>query len=147
MARISPRIIPWIASRDLMIGMGQKRPIQSISLSGMSTFGAAAMARYGILAVRAASRQRASWRAARQGPMAQSTRTSNGRPEQPTPVAGGARRTIMLALCLTSFIPLLVLAYSFYAYFLPLLDHTQLIRDPPCLEALLVSTVLLMGVG
>jgi len=62
-------------------------------------------------------------------------------------VAGGARRTIMLALCLTSFIPLLVLAYSFYAYFLPLLDHTQLIRDLPWLEALLVFTGLLMGVG
>jgi len=79
--------------------------------------------------------------------MAQSTRTSNGRPEQPSPVAGGARRTIMLALCLTSFIPLLVLAYSFYAYFLPLLDHTQLIRDLPWLEALLVFTGLLMVVG
>src|SRR5262250_1815323 len=113
----------------------------------MSTFGAAAMARYGILAVRAASRQRASWHAARQGPMAQSTRTSNGRPEEPTPAAGGARRTIMLALCLTSFIPLLVLAYSFYAYFRPLLDPTQLIRDLPWLEALLVFTGLLMVVG
>jgi len=79
--------------------------------------------------------------------MAQSTRTSNGRPEQPSPVAGGARRTIMLALFLTSFIPLLVLAYSFYAYFLPLLDHTQLIRDLPWLEALLVFTGLLMVVG
>ncbi len=62
-------------------------------------------------------------------------------------MAGGARRTIMLALCLTSFIPLLVLAYSFYAYFLPLLDHTQLIRDLPWLEALLVFTGLLMVVG
>ena len=65
--------------------------------------------------------------------MAQSTRASNGRPEEPTLVAGGARRTIMLALCLTSFIPLLVLAYGFYAYFLPLLDPTQRIRDLPWL--------------
>jgi diguanylate cyclase (GGDEF)-like protein len=79
--------------------------------------------------------------------MAQSTHTSNGRPEEPTPVAGGARRTIMMALCLTSFIPLIVLAYSFYAYFLPLLDPTQRIRDLPWLEALLVFTTLLMVVG
>ena len=58
-------------------------------------------------------------------------------------MAGGARRTIMLALCLTSFIPLAVLAYSFYAYLLPLLDHTRLLW----LQALLVFTGLLMAVG
>ena len=62
-------------------------------------------------------------------------------------MAGGARRTIMLALCLTSFIPLAVLAYTFYAYLLPLLDHTQQIRDLPWLQALFVFTGLLMAVG
>ena len=62
-------------------------------------------------------------------------------------MAGGARRTIMLALCLTSFIPLVVLTYSFYAYLLPLLDHTQRIRDLLWLQALLVFTGLLMAVG
>src|SRR5499425_2852592 len=75
--------------------------------------------------------------------MARSTHTGNPRREEPTLVAGGARRTIMLALCLTSFIPLVVLAYSFYAYLLPLLDHTQLLW----LQALLVFTGLLMAVG
>src|SRR5262249_12870271 len=147
MAMSSPTFIPRIASRLFTIGMGQKRPMQSISLSGMSTFGAAAMARYGILAVRAASRQRASWHAARQGPMAQSTRTSNGRPEEPTPVAGGARRTIMLALCLTSFIPLPAPAYGFSAYSPPLPASTQRTRALPWPEALLVFTGLLMVVG
>src|SRR5262249_18935800 len=79
--------------------------------------------------------------------MAQSTRTGKPRREEPTLVAGGARRTIMLALCLTSFIPLLVLAYSFYAYLLPLLDHPQRIRYLLWLQALLVFTGLLMAVG
>ncbi len=50
--------ICWIASRVFTMGMGQKRPMQSISLSGMSTFDSAAMPRYGILALVAASRRR-----------------------------------------------------------------------------------------
>src|SRR6476661_1986412 len=68
--------------------------------------------------------------------MAQSKHASKARPEEPTLVPGGARRTIMLALWLTSFIPLIVLAYSFYAYLYPLLDHTRRIRDLPWLQAL-----------
>src|SRR5260370_21459791 len=79
--------------------------------------------------------------------MAQSKRESKTRPEEPTLVAGGARRTIMLALWLTSFIPLIVLAYSSYAYLYPLLDHTRRVRDLPWLQALLVFTGLLMAVG
>jgi diguanylate cyclase (GGDEF)-like protein len=79
--------------------------------------------------------------------MAQGKRANKARPEEPTLVAGGARRTIMLALWLTSFIPLIVLAYSFYVYLFPLLDHTRRIRDLPWLQALLVFTGLLMAVG
>jgi len=79
--------------------------------------------------------------------MAQAKRANKAKPEEPTLVAGGARRTIMLALWLTSFIPLIVLAYSFYAYLYPLLDHTRRIRDLPWLQALLVFTGLLMAVG
>jgi diguanylate cyclase (GGDEF)-like protein len=79
--------------------------------------------------------------------MAQAKRTNKVRPEEPTLVPGGARRTIMLALWLTSFIPLMVLAYSFYVYLFPLLDHTRRIRDLPWLQALLVFTGLLMAVG
>jgi len=61
--------------------------------------------------------------------------------------AGGARRTIMLALCLTSFIPLLVVAYALYTQLVPLLDHTRRVRDLPWLQALLVLTALLMALG
>ena len=67
--------------------------------------------------------------------------------DEPTLVAGGARRTLMLALLLTFFIPLMVVAYSLYAYLLPLLDHTRRVRDLPWLLALLVFTGLLMAVG
>src|SRR4029434_3793270 len=79
--------------------------------------------------------------------MAQSKHARKARREEPTLVAGGARRTIMLALWLTSFIPLIVLAYSFYTYLYPLLDHTRRIRDLPWLQALLVLTGLLMAGG
>jgi diguanylate cyclase (GGDEF)-like protein len=79
--------------------------------------------------------------------MAQGKRANKTGPEEPTLVAGGARRTIMLALWLTSFIPLIVLAYSFYVYLFPLMDHTRRIRDLPWLQALLVFTGLLMAVG
>jgi diguanylate cyclase (GGDEF)-like protein len=53
----------------------------------------------------------------------------------------------MLALWLTSFIPLIVVGYSLYAYILPLLDHTRQLRDLPWLRALLAFTGLLMAVG
>jgi len=53
----------------------------------------------------------------------------------------------MLALWLTSFIPLVVVAYCLYAYLLPLLDHTRQVRDLPWIQALLVVTGLLMAVG
>jgi diguanylate cyclase (GGDEF)-like protein len=79
--------------------------------------------------------------------MDQAKRNTKARPDEPTLVAGGARRTIMLALCLTSFIPLIVLAYSFYVYLYPLLDQTRRIRDLPWFQALLVFTGLLMAVG
>jgi diguanylate cyclase (GGDEF)-like protein len=79
--------------------------------------------------------------------MAQAKRAVKPKPDEPTLVAGGARRTIMLALWLTSFIPLMVVAYSLYAYLLPLLDHSRQLRDLPWLQALLVFTGLLMAVG
>ena len=79
--------------------------------------------------------------------MAQSRRQGKARPEEPTLVPGGARRTIMLALWLTSFIPLIVLCYGFYQYLYPLMDHTRRIRDLPWFQALLVFTGLLMAVG
>jgi diguanylate cyclase (GGDEF)-like protein len=79
--------------------------------------------------------------------MAQAKRAARPKPDEPTLVAGGARRSIMLALWLTSFIPLIVVGYSLYAYLLPLLDHTRQVRDLPWLQALLVFTGLLMAVG
>ena len=79
--------------------------------------------------------------------MAQPKGSVRPNPDEPTLVVGGARRTIMLALCLTSFIPLIVVAYTLYGYFIPLLDHTRQVRDLPWLQALLVCTALLMVLG
>jgi diguanylate cyclase (GGDEF)-like protein len=79
--------------------------------------------------------------------MDQAKRAARPKPNEPTLVAGGARRTIMLALWLTSFIPLMVVGYGLYAYLLPLLDHTRQLRDLPWLQALLAFTGLLMAVG
>ena len=79
--------------------------------------------------------------------MAQAKRAARPKPDEPTLVAGGARRTVMLALWLTSFIPLIVVGYSLYAYLLPLLDQTRQVRDLPWLQALIVFTGLLMAVG
>jgi len=79
--------------------------------------------------------------------MPQANRLPTEGPEQLTPVAGGARRTIMLALMLTSFIPLIVVGYGMYTYLVPLLDHTRRVRDLPWLQALLAFTGLLMAVG
>src|SRR3970040_2016866 len=79
--------------------------------------------------------------------MAKTKRSARPKPHGPTLVAGGARRTIMLALWLTSFIPLMVVGYGLYAYLLPLLDHTRQLRDLPWLQALLVFTGLLMALG
>src|ERR1700674_3935818 len=53
----SPGRMAWMASRDLTIGIGQKSPMQSISLSGMETLGSVAMPRYGILGLAAQSRR------------------------------------------------------------------------------------------
>ncbi len=71
--------------------------------------------------------------------MPQANRLPTERPEEPTLVAGGARRTIMLALMLTSFIPLIVVGYGMYTYLVPLLDHTRRVRDLPWLQALLAG--------
>src|SRR5258708_31140939 len=79
--------------------------------------------------------------------MAQAPRAAKPKSDEPPLVGGGARRPIMLALWLTSFIPLIVVGYSFYAYLLPLLDHTRQVRDLPWLQALLVFTGLLMAGG
>src|SRR5260370_7703957 len=119
---------------------------------GMNTFGGVGMARYGILGLAAASRRPGGSLTPGLAPpntyrMARATRRSKLNPDEPTLVAGGARRTIMLALWLTSFIPLIVVGYSFYAYLLPLLDHTRQVRDLPWLQALLAFTGLLMAFG
>jgi diguanylate cyclase (GGDEF)-like protein len=53
----------------------------------------------------------------------------------------------MVAVVLTSFIPLMAVAYAFYTYFIPLLDHTRQVRDLPWLQALLVLTALVMILG
>src|SRR2546426_5231910 len=79
--------------------------------------------------------------------MAQSKHNLAEGTEEPTLVAGGARRTIMLSLMLTSFIPLIVVGYGMYAYLIPLLDQTRRVRDLPWLQALLAFTGLLMAVG
>lgn len=79
--------------------------------------------------------------------MAPPKRAVRPKPDKPPLLAGGARRTIILALWLTSFIPLMVATYSLYAYLLPLLDHTRQVRDLPWFQALLVFTALLMAVG
>src|ERR1700694_3451236 len=152
MDKSSPGRIAWMASRDLTIGIGQKSPMQSISLSGMETLGSVVMPRYGILGLAAQSRRRGSSLTILAPPantyqIAQAKRAAGSQTEEPTLVAGGARRTIMLALWLTSFIPLMVVAYSLYAYLLPLLDHSRQLRDLPWLQALLVFTGLLMAVG
>jgi diguanylate cyclase (GGDEF)-like protein len=82
-----------------------------------------------------------------QDPNAQDEVAVDPRPDEPTAARSGARRTVMLAVCLTSFIPLMVVAYSLYAYLLPLLDQTRRARDLPWIYALLVFTGLLMAMG
>src|SRR3972149_2704616 len=141
-----------MASRVLTMGIGQKSPMQSMCLSGMSTFGSVTMPRYGILGLAAPSRWRGGFLTPHGAPantyqMAEAKRVARPKPDEPTLVAGGARRTIMLALWLTSFIPLMVVGYGLYAYVLPLLDHTRQLRDLPWLQALLAFTGLLMAVG
>ncbi len=79
--------------------------------------------------------------------MAQAKPAVQHKPDEPSLVGGGARRTIMLALVMTSLIPLMVVGYSLYAYVLPLLDHSRQVRDLPWLEALLAFTGLLMAMG
>ena len=82
-----------------------------------------------------------------QDPKPQDEIAVNPRADEPTAARSGARRTVMLAVCLTSFIPLMVVAYSLYAYLLPLLDHTRQARDLPWIYALLVFAGLLMAIG
>src|SRR3990172_9417128 len=118
----------------------------------MSTFGSVTMPRYGILGLAAPSRWRGGFLTPHGAPantykMPQAKRAARPKPDEPTLVAGGARRSIMLALWLTSFIPLMVVGYGLYAYLLPLLDHTRQLRDLPWLQALLVFTGLLMALG
>src|SRR3972149_1381510 len=91
-----------MASRVLTMGIGQKSPMQSMCLSGMSTFGSVTMPRYGILGLATPSRWRGGSLTPHGAPantyqMAKAKRVARPKPDEPTLVAGGARRTIMLA--------------------------------------------------
>src|SRR5574342_1259788 len=97
MASSSPGHMSPMASRVLTIGIGQKSPMQSISLSGMDTFGSVTMPRYGILGLAAQSRRRGCsltirYPLANTYKMAQAKRAVRPKSEEPVLDAGGARR-------------------------------------------------------
>jgi diguanylate cyclase (GGDEF)-like protein len=57
------------------------------------------------------------------------------------------RQKMGLALALSSLIPLLILSYVFYTYFMPLLDPVQHSQDLLAVSAMLIFMVLLMAGG
>ena len=64
-----------------------------------------------------------------------------------TPAARRIKRKILIAITLTAFLPMLVVAYLLYAYALPLLDPQIQERDLPWMMVMLVGTGLLMTAG
>jgi diguanylate cyclase (GGDEF)-like protein len=64
-----------------------------------------------------------------------------------TPTARRIKRKILVAITLTAFLPMLVVAYLVYAYALPLLDPQEQARDLPWMLVMLVGTGLLMAAG
>jgi diguanylate cyclase (GGDEF)-like protein len=64
-----------------------------------------------------------------------------------TPAARRIKRKILIAIALTAFLPMLVVAYLVYAYALPLLDPQAQERDLPWMLVLLGGTGLLMAAG
>jgi len=68
------------------------------------------------------------------------------RPRQ-TPAARRIKRKILVAITLTAFLPMMVVAYLLYAYALPLLDARVQERDLPWMVVMLGGTGLLMAAG
>jgi diguanylate cyclase (GGDEF)-like protein len=64
-----------------------------------------------------------------------------------TPAARRIKRKILIAISLTAFLPMLVVAYLVYAYALPLLDPQAQARDLPWMIVMLGGTGLLMAAG
>jgi len=64
-----------------------------------------------------------------------------------TPAARRIKRKILIAIALTAFLPMLVVAYLVYAYALPLLDPQAQERDLPWMLVMLGGTGLLMAAG
>ncbi|MGH7373053.1 MAG: diguanylate cyclase [Candidatus Rokuibacteriota bacterium] len=64
-----------------------------------------------------------------------------------TPAARRIKRKILIAMTLTAFLPMLVVAYLLYAYAFPLLDAETQARDLPWMLVMLVGTGLLMAAG
>jgi diguanylate cyclase (GGDEF)-like protein len=70
------------------------------------------------------------------------------RPTAPeTPAALRIKRKILVAITLTAFLPMLVVAYLVYSYAFPLLDAQTQERDLPWMLVMLVGTGLLMASG
>ncbi|HEY7654779.1 MAG TPA: GGDEF domain-containing protein [Methylomirabilota bacterium] len=64
-----------------------------------------------------------------------------------TPAARRIKRKILIAMTLTAFLPMLVVAYLLYAYAFPLMDAQTQARDLPWMLVILVGTGLLMAAG
>jgi diguanylate cyclase (GGDEF)-like protein len=64
-----------------------------------------------------------------------------------TPAARRIKRKILVAIALTAFVPMLVVAYLVYAYALPLLDPEAQERNLPWMLVMLGGTGLLMAAG
>jgi len=64
-----------------------------------------------------------------------------------TPAARRIKRKILIAMTLTAFLPMLVVAYLVYAYALPLLDPEAQERNLPWMLVMLGGTGLLMAAG
>jgi diguanylate cyclase (GGDEF)-like protein len=64
-----------------------------------------------------------------------------------TPAARRIKRKILIAIALTAFLPMLVVAYLVYAYALPLLDPQAQERNLPWMLVMLGGTGLLMTAG
>jgi diguanylate cyclase (GGDEF)-like protein len=70
------------------------------------------------------------------------------RPTAPqTPAARRIKRKILVAITLTAFLPMLVVAYLVYSYAFPLLDAQTQERDLPWMLVMLCGTGLLMASG
>src|SRR5437867_7644084 len=138
-SRSCPGVICLIASRVFTMGIGQKSPVQSICLSGLKTLGSCAITRNGTPPPHGPSRKRSRRRVL--GHVANWTRPErawlclaylgvSSQRHDPSARPGawqgcahvGAQvimRRLILALSLSSVIPLLVAAYSLYASGLP----------------------------